>query len=699
MASPLPATTPPAARPPEGGRRAAPEPPVAPVSASALTLSVGSLDALSDTLTGSLAPSGALDASGTDNIPKRLGKYRILRELGEGGMSVVYLAVDDALDRQVAVKLLHRHLARDPEARARLTREARASARLRHPNIPETHDFSGADGGDGGRGYIVSEFVDGWSLAELLRRAPPTLPEIGVALVLRVAEALAHAHREGVVHRDVKPENILVGRDGVVKLTDFGIAHVVGGDAMTMTGTLLGSPLHMAPEQIRGERGVDARVDVWGFGTVLFMAVTGGRHAFEGGNPHVVMRRILDGEREDVRRLTPHVDSALAAILDGCLALDRERRPASMDDVAAALSGWLALRGVSEVEPVVRGYAADPAGFSRSFAKALADRLLRLAEDTGSHDAAVELLGRVLLLAPERRDAEAALRRRMRALRGRQTWRVLGLGGLGCVVAAAGLLALWPDADGRLEPAPQPLASLEPGARAVQDATPRPEVDVPTGPRDLEAEPGGASDVSKGLTGPGAGLDVTSAEPAATSTPAAPVAEVASRRAEATEAVRPPQALPRPPEARSVEARVTVYPPAVRVRVAGREITPGVPFRLPGGQVEVALTHPGCPTCGEDVRVLTIAPDPDGRWSTHLVFSRGGGEALAPARLSLRCEDPGGWVEGPAGARFACNEDHLVPVTSDRPTLIEFRAFDANGRQLTTRRFTLRPDAPIVWQL
>jgi len=295
-----------------------------------------------------LAAGGALSEvlKGSLEIPDRLGKYRVIGELGEGGMSVVYLAMDDALERKVAVKLLHRHLARDPEARARLSREARACARLAHAHIPEIYDFSGASGHDDGRSFIVSEFVDETPLSEVLRLKAPRLPEVGVMLVLGIARALAHAHAHGVVHRDVKPENALVGRDGGVKLTDFGIAHVIGLESMTMTGTLIGSPQHMAPEQIDGSSDMDHRVDVWAFGTVLFMAVGGGRAPFEGDNPHRLLRRILEGERADVRRLNPHIDGTLAAIIDGCLTLDRDARIPSMTEVLERLEAWLRDRGL-----------------------------------------------------------------------------------------------------------------------------------------------------------------------------------------------------------------------------------------------------------------------------------------------------------------------------------------------------------------
>ncbi len=235
---------------------------------------------------GNVAPAGSDFAPPyTNDTGRRIGKYRLVYPIGEGGMSVVYLAQDEVLDRRVAIKILHRHLAKDPEARARFSREARAVARLAHRNIPEIYDFSdnqsGLNRADGtsqpeGPSYLVTEFVDGAPLSRILREGPPLPPELGVMLTLGVAHALVHAHSQSVVHRDVKPENVLVGKDGVVKLTDFGIAQIRGLESMTMTGTLIGSPAHMAPEQIEIAKDIDARADVWGLGTVLYMTVTGG---------------------------------------------------------------------------------------------------------------------------------------------------------------------------------------------------------------------------------------------------------------------------------------------------------------------------------------------------------------------------------------------------------------------------------------
>ena len=208
------------------------------------------------------APRGVLGAPPSPPPPpsadlepgRRIGKYRLIYPLGEGGMSVVYLARDEVLERDVAVKVLHRHLARDPEARQRFIREARAVARLSHRNIPEVYDFSDENADAGTPSFIVSEFIDGAPLSRLLRDKTPLVPELCALIALAIARALAHAHAHQIIHRDVKPENVLIAHSGIVKLADFGIAQVRGLESMTMTGTLIGSPAFMAPEQITGDK-------------------------------------------------------------------------------------------------------------------------------------------------------------------------------------------------------------------------------------------------------------------------------------------------------------------------------------------------------------------------------------------------------------------------------------------------------------
>src|SRR5258706_9800231 len=170
-------------------------------------------------------------------IERTLQRYRLLEEVGQGGMAVVYKGFDTTLNREVAVKVLHPHLAGHEESRARLQREAHAVAKLRHENILEIFDYSGPDSPES---YIVTEFIHGKTLKNFLVEHPLELPEIAQMIASEVARALEHAHSLGVIHRDVKPENVMIRDDGILKLMDFGIAQIVDKERMTVTGQLLG---------------------------------------------------------------------------------------------------------------------------------------------------------------------------------------------------------------------------------------------------------------------------------------------------------------------------------------------------------------------------------------------------------------------------------------------------------------------------
>src|SRR5262245_21097412 len=172
-----------------------------------------------------------------------LDKYELLERVGQGGMAVVYRGLDRSLKRVVAVKVLHKHLSDYQEARDRFEREAQAVAKLRHENILEIFDYSGAQAAETfGSSYIVTEFIDGQTLKQVITDRPVTFPEIGAMLNLQVCRALAHAHSVGILHRDVKPENVMIRSDGVVKLMDFGISHMVDLEPLTVTGQLRGQP-------------------------------------------------------------------------------------------------------------------------------------------------------------------------------------------------------------------------------------------------------------------------------------------------------------------------------------------------------------------------------------------------------------------------------------------------------------------------
>ena len=263
------------------------------------------------------------------STPLVTGRYRVVRPLGHGAMSTVDLAHDVELDREVALKRLADNLARDDDLRARFQREARLAARLAHPNVVRVFDV-GED--DDGRPFIAMEHVDGQTLAELLARRGP-LPTRDVAeLGIQACRALAAAHEAGLVHRDVKPQNLLLRADGVLKLGDFGVAVGLEGTRLTMAGTVIGTAAYLAPEQARGEE-VTAAADVYGLGAVLYELLTGSPPR----NPST-LAELSDTRAIPVPRNAP---PELARVVMQCLAPRPGDRPASAAELARQLAATI----------------------------------------------------------------------------------------------------------------------------------------------------------------------------------------------------------------------------------------------------------------------------------------------------------------------------------------------------------------------
>ncbi len=259
------------------------------------------------------------------------GRYELIRPLGHGAMAVVDLAHDTELDRLVALKRLAENLARDEDVRRRFLREARLAARLSHPNVVRVFDV----GEDGGRPLIAMEYVEGETLAELIARRGQLPAAEAADLGVQACAGLAAAHAAGLVHRDVKPQNLLLSGDGVLKLGDFGIAFGAEGTRLTAAGTVLGTAGYLAPEQARGEQ-VTAAADIYGLGAVLCELLTGEPPRAPGslaelGRPGASRAPELLGR-------TPGVPPELAAAVLDCLAERPEDRPES----AAALARRLA---------------------------------------------------------------------------------------------------------------------------------------------------------------------------------------------------------------------------------------------------------------------------------------------------------------------------------------------------------------------
>lgn len=293
----------------------------------------------------------------------------MLEEIGYGGMATVYRARDKRLGREVAVKIIHRHLRENREVAQRFASEARAVAKLKHPNIVEVYDVS--DAAEEER-YLVAELVRGTTLRKLIQTETYLPPEIAAAIGIEVAEALDHAHQLGVIHRDVKPENVLVATpvgpgpgshpDPIdIKITDFGIAKLLDAQGVTSTGQVLGSPAHMAPEQIEGGD-VTARADVFGLGVLLYECLVG-RLPFDGKNPAQVLRRVLEGAFTPAERARPTVGTGHSAIVSRALAHEPKDRFATTAELSRALATELTAMGFESSRRELHAFLVDPRGY------------------------------------------------------------------------------------------------------------------------------------------------------------------------------------------------------------------------------------------------------------------------------------------------------------------------------------------------
>ena len=260
------------------------------------------------------------------------GRYRVESTLGHGGMAVVYAAEDGELGRLVAVKVLAVRLGDDGEFRRRFVREARLAARLSHPNVVQVYDA----GEDDGRPFIVMELVRGETLADLLERRGKLPADEASSLARQAALGLAHAHAAGLVHRDVKPQNLLLREDGVLKIADFGIARAAESTRLTQLGTILGTAAYLAPEQAVGEE-AGPEADVYALGAVLYELLTG-RPPNEFASLAELTAHHRDGAIVPVRDLEPSVPPSLEALVMQCLAREPRFRPRSADEVARALA-------------------------------------------------------------------------------------------------------------------------------------------------------------------------------------------------------------------------------------------------------------------------------------------------------------------------------------------------------------------------
>ena len=259
-------------------------------------------------------------------IGQTISHYKITAKLGEGGMGVVYKAEDTKLKRPVALKFLAPHLLQDEEARKRFQREATAAAGLSHPNICTVYEI----GEEGGQSFLAMEFIEGESLEKKIERGPLPLKE-ALGFARQVADGLAAAHAKGVVHRDIKPGNLLVTPEGRVKILDFGLALLTEGSKLTQLDTTVGTVAYMSPEQAQGVE-VDYRTDIWALGCVLYEMVRGQR-PFQGVYDQALVYEIVNQQPEPLTAVRAGVPMELEWIVGKCLAKDREDRYGRAEDM------------------------------------------------------------------------------------------------------------------------------------------------------------------------------------------------------------------------------------------------------------------------------------------------------------------------------------------------------------------------------
>ena len=287
------------------------------------------------------------------------GRYKLEAKLGSGGMSTVYLARDTTLDRPVAVKVMHREMSEQEDQLQRFRQEARAVAKLSHPNVVAVIDA----GEDGGHPYIVFEYVEGETLKQRINRVGALDPQEALAYAIEIARGLTVAHNRNMVHRDIKPQNVLIDSEGRAKLTDFGISRQLEQDGMTATGRVLGTTDYVAPEQAMGHP-VDQRSDVYSLGVVLYEMLVG-QVPFHADSQVGVAMKHVNEELPDVQQRRPELSAAAAMVVERATAKDQDRRYQEVgeliDDLGTALEVEAARAGATTGEATSVLEAVPPA--------------------------------------------------------------------------------------------------------------------------------------------------------------------------------------------------------------------------------------------------------------------------------------------------------------------------------------------------
>ena len=568
------------------------------------------------------------------------GKYRILHEIGQGGMAVVYKGFDTALERDVAIKVLHPHLASRADSRMRLQREAKAVAKLHHPNILEIYDYSGADSD---KSFIVTEYIRGETLKECFERHQPILPEVGAMVLYEIAGAVAHAHDTGIIHRDIKPENIMIRDDGVLKLMDFGIAQITDLQAMTVTGALVGSPAHMSPEHVEG-KALDWRADIFSLGTLLY-TLCAGRLPFESPSPHALLRQILESRYDDPRVHNPAISRRLFGIITKCLRRDPDERFDTARALQDEIGGYLRELGFTDPAAELRDYFEDPPSGEQTLTRRTVDRLMELARSEAAEGrvaAALERYNQVLALEGDRADAMEELQRLSNSKSRTALLRRVGAG----LLIAAGVAAVvwsteWTGGSGTPEalPAAPPVAALAPTPVTVEAIVPEA---LPPAPAAVRL-PAAMREADDSL----ARLYERRTQALYATAPAAVAAHSPAAKPRPTEVRRPVR--PAGPSAIGQPTGVTFMLHAIH---GGSLAFQGVTYAdgkspkltLPPGRYEVRVWKPGVEGTFEVREMVTVSP---GMKEVRQVMY-----GIEPCRVT---------IDAPQGARIRIGEHTLAP--------------------------------------
>src|ERR687884_356675 len=292
------------------------------------------------------------------------GRFRLDEKIGAGGMSTVYRAYDPTLERWVAIKLMHRDISTDPDQLERFRREARAVARLNHPHVVTVIDT----GEDEGTPYIVFEYVEGETLKERIRRLGRLPVPEAVAYAIEIARALSAAHAQRLVHRDVKPQNVLIDQEGRAKVTDFGIARSLEAQGLTAAGRVLGTTDYVSPEQALGHE-VTGQSDIYSLGIVLYEMLTGEAPYKADTQVAVAMKHVRD-PLPDVQRRRPEISAALASVVERATAKETQNRYGDVSEMVHDLEEVLAIEAArtgqttGEATAVLQSLSGDTADFA-----------------------------------------------------------------------------------------------------------------------------------------------------------------------------------------------------------------------------------------------------------------------------------------------------------------------------------------------